>query len=52
MVVVGYDTDPESGIKYWILKNSWGKQAGINGYVHMERGYNICGIVGYAIALY
>jgi len=40
--LVGYDdtaSDP-----YWIVRNSWGTDWGINGYIYIEKGYDACGI--------
>ncbi|KAG5669353.1 hypothetical protein PVAND_017241 [Polypedilum vanderplanki] len=42
MLLVGYTPDA------WILKNWWGKNWGINGYMLVKRGVNKCGIANYA----
>jgi len=44
VTVVGYGSDPESGKDYWLIKNSWGKAWGEEGYIRMERGVGMCGI--------
>merc|ERR1712192_125576 len=42
ILVVGYNkTAPEP---YWIVKNSWGKNWGQDGYIHMKMGENNCGL--------
>ncbi|ESP02434.1 hypothetical protein LOTGIDRAFT_172091 [Lottia gigantea] len=50
MQVVGYGE--QNGRKYWICRNSWGKDWGNQGYVWVERGTNMCGIASFAIFPY
>ncbi len=43
MLLVGYGTTQE-GIDYWLVRNSWSKLWGEDGYFKVERGPGDCGI--------
>ncbi|CAG9329894.1 unnamed protein product [Blepharisma stoltei] len=46
VVIVGYQVDVEQDLGYWIVRNSWGTNVGVNGYfyIKMEDGVGVCGI--------
>ncbi|WVZ57321.1 hypothetical protein U9M48_007719 [Paspalum notatum var. saurae] len=48
ITVIGYGADASTGLKYWIVKNSWGQSWGERGYLRMRRDVGsrggMCGI--------
>ena len=49
VLAVGYGIDEESGSAYWLVKNSWSKKGGDDGYVKIARNEdNMCGVASMA----
>lgn len=44
VALVGYEVDPISNNGYWLLRNSWGKAWGEEGYMRLTLGKNLCGV--------
>jgi len=42
--ITGYS--PNQG-GYWIVRNSWGSDWGVNGFINLQYGRNTCGLTGY-----
>eukprot|EP00591_Stephanopyxis_turris_P007376 CAMPEP_0195507802 /NCGR_PEP_ID=MMETSP0794_2-20130614/1171_1 /TAXON_ID=515487 /ORGANISM="Stephanopyxis turris, Strain CCMP 815" /LENGTH=332 /DNA_ID=CAMNT_0040634597 /DNA_START=74 /DNA_END=1072 /DNA_ORIENTATION=+ len=42
--IVGWGKDEETGISFWVIRNSWGQYWGNVGFGHIEMGRNVLGI--------
>ena len=42
--MVGWGTDPDTGLDYWVIQNSWSAGWGENGYFRIRRGTDESGI--------
>lgn len=48
VTLVGWGTDSEVG-EYWIVRNSWGKLWGVDGYIYIQMKDNICAVSAQAV---
>lgn len=48
VILSGYGVDEATGKKYWLVKNTWSKYWGEDGYIRIEREPNDCGIASEA----
>jgi len=44
IMLTGYGVDKDTGMKYWILRNSWGEYWANDGFLKVERGKNVINI--------
>jgi len=47
VMITGYEdytTWDDETVPIWLIRNSWGADWGENGYVYVERGYDLCGV--------
>ena len=47
VLIVGFGTDPGTGLQFWKVKNSWGPLWGESGFFRIVKGYGHCGIGAY-----
>lgn len=44
VLAVGYGTDPQTGLQYWLVKNSWDYSWGDEGFFKIDAFKNMCGV--------
>jgi C1A family cysteine protease len=48
VTIIGYDHDHQTGLDYWLIKNSWGTNWGMSGFLKIKRGTGHCGLLGHS----
>lgn len=51
VVVTGMSVFQSSGTEFYVVRNSWGTDYGMDGYIFFQRGLNTCGIANDAVYL-
>jgi hypothetical protein len=49
--LVGYGVDAVTNNKYWIVRNSWGPNWGVGGYIYLPFGQNKCGFANIPLTI-
>ncbi|XP_072519647.1 cathepsin O [Salminus brasiliensis] len=50
VLIIGYDTTGE--VPFWIVRNSWGKSWGDEGYAYVKMGEDMCGVADSVAAVF
>jgi len=45
--LTGYNPNGGFGTPYWVVRNSWGADWGVNGFIYLPYGVDACGITSY-----
>lgn len=53
VTIIGYGTDSDTGVSYWLVKNQWGTSWGEGGYMRIQKDVGVpgglCGLAMYAV---
>lgn len=50
--IISEEEDKIQGIKYWVIRNSWGREWGYDGFYFVESEKNLLGVESYCMAPY